>query len=40
MEVPGGKQNKPIILLYEMLGTCSLIYAVNMSANFQGGGNF
>jgi len=40
MEVPGGKRNKLVVLLYELLGTCSLIYSVNMSANFQGGGNF
>lgn len=40
MEVPGGHQNKAIVCLYEMIGTATLIIAVNWgvdlkTANFQ-----
>jgi len=32
MEVPGGRTSKPFVFLYEVLGTCLLIIAVNWSA--------
>ena len=40
MEVPGGHQNKAVVCLYEMIGTATLIMAVNWgisltTANFQ-----
>jgi len=34
MEVPGGRQNIIHLLIYEVMGSCSLIYAVNMSNSF------
>tara|TARA_B110000285_G_C14789965_1_gene452553 strand:+ start:26 stop:274 length:249 start_codon:yes stop_codon:yes gene_type:complete len=36
MEVPGGKHNKSKVLLYEMIGTANLLYAINISNS---GGN-
>jgi len=33
MEVPGGKQNKIKVCLYEALGTAFLITAINWSAS-------
>ena len=32
MEVKGGADNKKYVLLYEMIGTANLLYAINTSA--------
>jgi hypothetical protein len=33
MEVPGGKNNKLIVCLYEALGTCFLLIAINWGSD-------
>jgi|TARA_B110000285_G_C14967103_1_gene534644 hypothetical protein len=35
MEVPGGHQNKMIVCLYEMIGTATLIIAVNWGVDLK-----
>ena len=35
MEVPGGKNNKILVCLYEAIGTFYLLLAVNMGADYQ-----
>ena len=37
MEVPGGRQNKIAVLLYEFIGTAILLISINMSLNVNGG---
>ena len=32
MEVKGGAENKKFVLLFEMIGTANLLYAINTSA--------
>jgi len=32
MEVKGGYENKKYVLLFEMIGTANLLYAINTSA--------
>ncbi len=36
MEVKGGKDNKFFVLLFELIGTANLLYAINTSANNHG----
>ena len=37
MEVKGGWENKGYVLLFEMIGTANLLYAINSSAGYNGG---
>ena len=37
MEVKGGWENKGYVLLFEMIGTANLLYAINSSAGNNGG---
>ena len=38
MEVKGGWENKGYVLLFEMIGTANLLYAINTSAKNGNGG--
>jgi hypothetical protein len=33
MEIPGGEKNKKLVCLYEVLGTCFLLVAINWGSD-------